>query len=49
MLLWDLELEDDLRDEFEDMLRNLTVERSKIKEAMAFALDHADLAVDVSC
>lgn len=41
-------LEDELRDEFEDMLRNLTVERSRIKEAMVFALDHADLAAEIS-
>ncbi|XWS26145.1 hypothetical protein CRYUN_Cryun26dG0005700 [Craigia yunnanensis] len=32
------------RDEFEDMLRALTLERSLIKEAMGFALDNADAA-----
>jgi hypothetical protein len=41
-------LPDILRDEFEDMLRDLTMERQRIKEAMGFALDHADLSTDVS-
>jgi len=36
-----------LRDEFEQLLRELTVERQKIKDAMAFALDHADVSQDV--
>lgn len=35
------------RDEFEDMLRSLTLERSQIKEAMGFALDNADAAGEV--
>lgn len=35
------------RDEFEDMLRALTLERSQIKEAMGFALDNADAAGEV--
>ncbi|KAH7840765.1 hypothetical protein Vadar_021298 [Vaccinium darrowii] len=35
------------RDEFEDMLRSLTLERSQIKEAMGFALDNADAAGDI--
>ncbi|EMS50692.1 U2 snRNP-associated SURP motif-containing protein [Triticum urartu] len=37
-------LTDSQRDEFEDMLRALTLERSQIKEAMGFALDNADAA-----
>jgi U2-associated protein SR140 len=40
-------LPDDVRDEFEDMLRNLTVERNKIKAAMGFALDHAELSHEI--
>ena len=40
-------LTDAQRDEFEDMLRSLTLERSLIKEAMGFALDNADAAGEV--
>lgn len=40
-------LTDAQRDEFEDMLRALTLERSLIKEAMGFALDNADAAGEV--
>ncbi|KAK8553623.1 hypothetical protein V6N13_062420 [Hibiscus sabdariffa] len=40
-------LTDPQRDEFEDMLRALTLERSRIKEAMGFALDNADAAGEV--
>lgn len=40
-------LTDPQRDEFEDMLRSLTLERSEIKEAMGFALDNADAAGEV--
>ncbi|KAG7550229.1 ENTH/VHS [Arabidopsis thaliana x Arabidopsis arenosa] len=40
-------LTDTQRDEFEDMLRALTLERSQIKEAMGFALDNADAAGEV--
>ncbi|KAG9455096.1 hypothetical protein H6P81_008000 [Aristolochia fimbriata] len=40
-------LTDKQRDEFEDMLRALTLERSQIKEAMGFALDNADAAGEV--
>ncbi|KAG9153616.1 hypothetical protein Leryth_008545 [Lithospermum erythrorhizon] len=40
-------LTDEQRDEFEDMLRSLTLERSRIKEAMGFALDNADAAGEV--
>eukprot|EP01018_Ginkgo_biloba_P038453 Gb_01264 [translate_table: standard] len=40
-------LTDSQRDEFEDMLRALTLERSQIKEAMGFALDNADAAGEV--
>lgn len=40
-------LTDSQRDEFEDMLRALTLERSLIKEAMGFALDNADAAGEV--
>lgn len=40
-------LTDAQRDEFEDMLRSLTLERTQIKEAMGFALDNADAAGEV--
>ncbi|KAF2313037.1 hypothetical protein GH714_008847 [Hevea brasiliensis] len=40
-------LTDPERDEFEDMLRGLTLERSQIKEAMGFALDNADAAGEI--
>lgn len=40
-------LTDPQRDEFEDMLRALTLERSQIRGAMAFALDNADAAGEV--
>lgn len=40
-------LTDAQRDEFEDMLRSLTLERGQIKEAMGFALDNADAAGEV--
>ncbi|KAH9291274.1 hypothetical protein KI387_043539 [Taxus chinensis] len=40
-------LTDSQRDEFEDMLRALTLERSQIKDAMGFALDNADAAGEV--
>ncbi|KAK4491032.1 hypothetical protein RD792_001753 [Penstemon davidsonii] len=40
-------LTDAQRDEFEDMLRALTLERSQIKEAMGFALDNAEAAGEV--
>ncbi|KAK0572662.1 hypothetical protein LWI29_035023 [Acer saccharum] len=40
-------LTDPQRDEFEDMLRSLTLERSQIKEAMGFALDNADAAGEI--
>ncbi|XP_002515412.2 protein RRC1 [Ricinus communis] len=40
-------LTDPQRDEFEDMLRALTLERSQIKDAMGFALDNADAAGEI--
>ncbi|XP_073122439.1 protein RRC1 isoform X1 [Henckelia pumila] len=40
-------LTDAQRDEFEDMLRGLTLERSLIKDAMGFALDNADAAGEI--
>jgi U2-associated protein SR140 len=40
-------LTDSQRDEFEDMLRALSLERSQIKKAMGFALDNADAAGEV--
>ncbi|XP_038711541.1 protein RRC1-like isoform X2 [Tripterygium wilfordii] len=40
-------LTDPQRDEFEDMLRSLTLERSQIREAMGFALDNADAAGEI--
>lgn len=42
-------LTDGQRDEFEDMLRALTLERSQIREAMGFALDNAEAAGEVIC
>lgn len=40
-------LTENQRDEFEDMLRALTLERNQIKEAMGFSLDNADAAGEV--
>lgn len=40
-------LTDSQRDEFEDMLRALTLERSQIKNAMGFSLDNADAAGEI--
>uniref|UniRef100_A0A7N0URI8 CID domain-containing protein n=1 Tax=Kalanchoe fedtschenkoi TaxID=63787 RepID=A0A7N0URI8_KALFE len=40
-------LTDPQRDDLEDMLRALTLERIQIKEAMAFALDNADAAGEI--
>ncbi|XP_074269545.1 protein RRC1 isoform X2 [Silene latifolia] len=40
-------LTDPQRDEFEDMLRALTLERSQVKDAMGFALDNADAAGEI--
>ncbi|KAM0874217.1 hypothetical protein ACQ4PT_037537 [Festuca glaucescens] len=40
-------LTDTQRDEFEDMLRALTLERTQIKAAMGFALDNADAAGEI--
>ncbi|OIV93798.1 hypothetical protein TanjilG_03761 [Lupinus angustifolius] len=40
-------LTDPQRDEFEDMLRALTLERSQIKVAMGFSLDNADAAGEI--
>lgn len=40
-------LTDSQRDEFEDMLRALTLERNLVKEAMGFALDNAEAAGEV--
>lgn len=36
------------RDEFEDMLRSITIDRKKICESMAFALDYAEAAEEVA-
>eukprot|EP01114_Cavostelium_apophysatum_P003258 TRINITY_DN13053_c0_g1_i1.p1 TRINITY_DN13053_c0_g1~~TRINITY_DN13053_c0_g1_i1.p1 ORF type:complete len:198 (+),score=57.37 TRINITY_DN13053_c0_g1_i1:93-686(+) len=38
---------DQQRDTFEDMLRDITTERQKIKEAMGFALDYADYSGEI--
>lgn len=35
------------RDNFEDMLRNLTPERVKIGDAMIWAIDHAEAADEI--
>lgn len=42
------ELSQSQRDEFEDMLRSLTVDRASIRDGMAFALDNADAAREVA-
>ncbi len=47
MLQRDRPLSDLERDRFEDLLRQLTVERAAICEAMVFALDNADAAGEV--
>lgn len=48
MVLQEHGLNEEQRDEFEDMLRGLTLEREQVKKAMAFALDNAEAANDVS-
>jgi hypothetical protein len=40
-------LSEAVRDQFEDILRTLTQERAKIRDAMGFALDHVDSAPEV--
>ena len=35
------------RDELEDILRNLTPERSKVAEAMVFCVEHAESAEEI--
>mmetsp|Transcript_3799 Transcript_3799/g.6509 ORF Transcript_3799/g.6509 Transcript_3799/m.6509 type:complete len:840 (+) Transcript_3799:199-2718(+) len=40
-------LTDDEADEFEDLLRSLTMERADIRRGMAFALEHSNAAQDV--
>lgn len=40
-------LSDQDRDHFEDLVRNLTIERASIREAMGFALEHAESAPEV--
>jgi len=42
-----LRLTDSDMDDFEDVLRTLTLERCDIEDGMSFALDHADAARDV--
>lgn len=41
------QLPSDLRTKFEDMLKDLSTEKKKIKEAMIFALDFAEYSTDV--
>ena len=43
----DTPLSDLQRDKFEDLLRGLTAERGAVRDAMTFALDHADCAAEV--
>ena len=43
-----VELTEEERDAFEHILRSLTVERSSIRNAMLFALDHAAAAAEIS-
>jgi len=40
-------LMDSQRDRLEDMLRNLTPERTKVGDAMVWCLDHADSSEEV--
>lgn len=40
-------LNDDDRDHLESLLRGLTIERSSIREAMGFSLDHSESAPEV--
>ncbi|KAL3219806.1 hypothetical protein MRX96_005573 [Rhipicephalus microplus] len=40
-------LSDSQRDKLEDMLRNLTPERSRIMEAMVYCIEHADAAEEI--
>lgn len=42
-----IKLTDEKREEFEDILRNLTTERKSISEAMAFCLDNADHSAEI--
>lgn len=41
-------LSSDARDTFESMLRNITMERPKIKEAMIWCITHAESAEEIS-
>lgn len=40
-------LTDSLKNEFEDILKNLTTERKSIKEAMGFAMDHTEKSGEI--
>lgn len=42
------QLPSDYRDHLEDMLRNITMERTKVKEAMVWCLEHAESAEEIS-
>ena len=43
----EVHLTDDEYDDFSDLLRAITLERHKIKEAMGFALDNAEASKDI--
>lgn len=42
-----LRLSEDKREEFEEILRNLTTDRKSICEAMAFCLDNAEYSAEI--
>ena len=42
------QLSSESRDSFENMLRNITMERSQIREAMIWCVDHAESAEEIS-
>lgn len=42
------QLASDLRDSLENMLRSITMERSKVREVMIWCIDHSDSAEEVS-
>jgi U2-associated protein SR140 len=41
------QLSEDQRDDFEDLLRGLTMNRQRIRDAMGFAIDNAEAASEV--
>lgn len=41
-------LTDEERENFEEILRNLTLERTSIKDAMMFCLENSDCSAEIS-